>query len=545
MSSQDTIQRFSLRKSAIGLASILLGSFFLVGPSVLADETVQSEPVTETVLAERGDEALAAGTVAEAVADLKVDEGEDLEPEMTESEVGDTEEVTKEVPSKPLFENPETTTEHLSLADTELEKDKEWLLATDEPIQIDPTKPFRSVANPNDVIGDNYPSYYKNGRIWTDSDKWNMYVKECVSFAAFRLSTVNGFELVGYGNANAWGHMARSQGYRVDMTPAKGAVAWFDSNQYYASEYGHVAWVSDVAGDMVELEEYNYGSPDHVYHRRVIHKSQVSGYIHFKDLTGNTSTKPVASTPGKLPSSGIYYFTGYASVRAEPKVSSPELAHYDKGYSVNYDRVLQADGHEWLSYVAGSGNRRYVAIREVAKPVQKVTGTITVANKNTKRGTFDVIISNVSSPEGVRAVKVPIWSAQNDQDDIIWYTATKQSDSSYKVSVNINQHQNDRGQYHIHLYYVQNDRQMVGVTTATTSMESPTPVTPTVSLPSSGRYTFKQRSSVRNAPSLTSPELAFYNAGDSVNYDRVLTAEGRQWLSYISYSGNRRYIAIN
>ncbi|WP_176745599.1 SH3 domain-containing protein, partial [Streptococcus sp. HMSC068F04] len=47
---------------------------------------------------------------------------------------------------------------------------------------------------------------------------------------------------------------------------------------------------------------------------------------------------------------------------AEAKVSSPELAYYDKGMSVNYDKVLTADGHTWLSYVAASGNRRYVDI---------------------------------------------------------------------------------------------------------------------------------------------------------------------------------------
>ncbi|MDU3070309.1 MAG: SH3 domain-containing protein [Streptococcus sp.] len=30
----------------------------------------------------------------------------------------------------------------------------------------------------------------------------------------------------------------------------------------------------------------------------------------------------------------------------------------------------------------------------------------------------------------------------------------------------------------------------------------------------------------------------------SVNYDKVLTADGRQWLSYITASGARRYVDI-
>nr|WP_301336362.1 SH3 domain-containing protein [Streptococcus salivarius] len=77
------------------------------------------------------------------------------------------------------------------------------------------------------------------------------------------------------------------------------------------------------------------------------------------------AAKPEASQPAakpSLPESGRYTFTGRASIKAEAKVSSPELAYYDKGMSVNYDKVLTADGHTWLSYMTVSGARRYVDI---------------------------------------------------------------------------------------------------------------------------------------------------------------------------------------
>ena len=88
-------------------------------------------------------------------------------------------------------------------------------------------------------------------------------------------------------------------------------------------------------------------------------------------------TKPVAKPANNpsLPESGTYTFTGRASIKAEAKVSSPELAYYDKGMSVNYDKVLTADGRQWLSYVTASGNRRYVDIAvaktEVSQPSRK------------------------------------------------------------------------------------------------------------------------------------------------------------------------------
>ena len=43
---------------------------------------------------------------------------------------------------------------------------------------------------------------------------------------------------------------------------------------------------------------------------------------------------------------------------------------------------------------------------------------------------------------------------------------------------------------------------------------------------------------------MASPELAYYDAGMSVNYDKIVSGDGYQWLSYLSYNGNRRYVAV-
>ena len=69
--------------------------------------------------------------------------------------------------------------------------------------------------------GDDYPSSWKYGGFGVDP--WTMYWRQCTSFAAYRLSNTNGFNLpVGYGNAITWGSIARANGYRVDMNPAVG-----------------------------------------------------------------------------------------------------------------------------------------------------------------------------------------------------------------------------------------------------------------------------------------------------------------------------------
>ena len=123
------------------------------------------------------------------------------------------------------------------------------------------------------VLGDDYPSSWKYGGFGVDP--WTMYWRQCTSFAAYRLSNTNGFTLpVGYGNAITWGPIA-------------------------AGYMGHVAWVAEVNGDQVTIEEYNYnaGQGPEKYHKRSFHKSQVSGYIHFKDLeSGNQTSNPTNSS---------------------------------------------------------------------------------------------------------------------------------------------------------------------------------------------------------------------------------------------------------
>ena len=48
---------------------------------------------------------------------------------------------------------------------------------------------------------------------------------------------------------------------------------------------------------------------------------------------------------------------------------------------------------------------------------------------------------------------------------------------------------------------------------------------------------------VRSAPSTKSSVVATYPKGSVINYDSVYEGDGYRWISYISYSGKRRYVA--
>ena len=146
----------------------------------------------------------------------------------------------------------------------------------------------------------------------------------------------------------------------------------------------------------------------------------------------------------------------------------------------SYRATIKASDHKnsvgqyqvHVHYIDQENKRRYVTETVVEVQKSTPTATITIQNNNKDNGTFDVIISNVYSPKGVRTVQVPTWSEVNGQDDLTWYEATRQSDGTYKVSVKASDHKFSTGTYHVHLYYIQGDGSQVGVGGTTLQVEN-------------------------------------------------------------------------
>ena len=99
-----------------------------------------------------------------------------------------------------------------------------------------------------------------------------------------------------------------------------------------------------------------------------------------------------------------------------------------------------------------------------------LSGKISISNNDTMAGRFDVVISDVKAPNGVRTVSVPVWSETGGQDDLVWYTANRQANGTYTVNVKAADHKNSTGLYNVHLYYVQNNGQLTGVGRTTTNV---------------------------------------------------------------------------
>ena len=339
------------------------------------------------------------------------------------------------------------------------------------------------------------------------------------------------------------GYSEHQTGLVFDLTDKSGnlledsrASQWLKDN---AHNYGFIvrfqAGKEASTGYMPEAWHIRYVGKE----AKDIHDSGLSLEEYFGIEGGDyaASSKPAESKPAttgaiNLPATGTYTFTGRASIKAEAKVSSPELAYYDKGMSVNYDKVLTADGRQWLSYVTASGARRYVDIaaakteakpetKPVAKPADKpslpATGTYTFTGRASIKAE-----AKVSSPE----------LAYYDKGMTVNYDKVLTAD----------------GRQWLSYVTASGARRYVDIAAAKSESKPETkPVAKPAdkpSLPESGTYTFTGRASIKAEAKVSSPELAYYDKGMTVNYDKVLTADGRQWLSYVTTSGARRYVDI-
>ena len=126
-------------------------------------------------------------------------------------------------------------------------------------------------------------------------------------------------------------------------------------------------------------------------------------------------------------------------------------------YYLNEDGQMQGAGGEKLMVSVAPENIR-------------ATGKINIQNNNARTGTFDVVVTNVSNPGGIQAVYLPTWSTDKDQDDVKWYLAQRQANGTYKITVRASDHKLSTGEYKIHLYYKQDNGQLIAVDAATTQV---------------------------------------------------------------------------
>ncbi|MGT2866761.1 SH3 domain-containing protein, partial [Streptococcus fryi] len=230
--------------------------------------------------------------------------------------------------------------------------------------------------------------------------------------------------------------------------------------------------------------------------------------------------------------------------------------------------VVQSDNHRWLSYISYGGHRRYVSLGQVSSPQSSVPAQPTTPEKPSTAVSQPVVSSpsvsgelKVISKTGTYTFTQP--SAVKSEPKV--HSATL---ATYQAGQRVNYDQVVQSDNHRWLSYIsygghrryvslgQVSSPQSSVPAQPTTPDKPSTVVsqPVVSSPSvsgglkviskTGTYTFTQPSAVKSEPKVHSATLATYQVGQRVNYDRIVKVDNRVWLSYVSYGGYRRYVAL-
>ncbi|WP_229040645.1 LD-carboxypeptidase LdcB/DacB, partial [Streptococcus salivarius] len=499
-------QRFSIRKYSFGAASVLLGASLVFAGQALADEHHEvSTPSDATLRATSDSDAVTAADIFSGVATDGVASSEKASQASTTSQTA-SKTATSEARSEVSASTSQAADKASETAVTPSAVENRTNLA-EKDANLDVSSMVRAAVNtslvsqPATTTDSDLPSqgtYVYKGRTEIKnqpkvSAKAEFYVNPGDSVLYDQVVTADGYQWISYksysgvrryapvkpvaaGSGN--GNSGNGDGKSSNGTQATtGALNIPATGTFYFTRDTDIK--KEPKADLKPTFVFSKG--DHVIYDKVLtaDNHQWISYLgydyvrYYADIatltpakaetptvkpTETNQAKPETTGAEKLPASGTYNVTRSLNVKNEPKASAETLYTLEKGYKVNYDKVLTADNHQWISYISYSGTRRYVDIATLkaieSKPQEnRVSGNLTI-NNQTSNG-FDVVVTNVSGGgKTVQEVRVPIWSDKNGQDDLTWYHADKQSDGSYKVHVDTASHKSDAGTYSVHLYYI-------------------------------------------------------------------------------------------
>ena len=500
-------QRFSIRKYSFGAASVLLGASLVFAGQALADEHHEVSTFSDATLRATSDsDAVTAADIFSGVATDGAASSEKASQVSTTSQTA-SETATSEATSEVSTSTSQATDKTSESTAASSEATSATNASSEKATNLDVSALTRAAINtslvsqPATTTDSDLPSqgtyvYKERTEVKNQpkvSAKAEFYVNPGDSVLYDQVVTADGYQWISYKSYSGVRRYApvkpvaagsgNGNGGNGDGKPFSGAQAITGALDIPATGTYYFTRDTDIKKEpKADLKPtFVFGKGDHVIYDKVLtaDNHQWISYLgydyvrYYADIatltpakaetptvkpTETNQAKPETTGAEKLPASGTYDVTRSLNVKNEPKASAETLYTLEKGYKVNYDKVLTADNHQWISYISYSGTRRYVDIAALkpteSKPQEnRVFGNLTI-NNQTSNG-FDVVVTNVSGGgKEVKEVRVPVWSDKNGQDDLTWYHADKQSDGSYKVHVDTASHKGDAGTYSVHLYYM-------------------------------------------------------------------------------------------
>lgn len=106
---------------------------------------------------------------------------------------------------------------------------------------------------------------------------------------------------------------------------------------------------------------------------------------------------------------------------------------------------------------------------------QQGNATVSKSDFNSATKTFDVMVQQSANGKTIKSIDVAIWSEENGQDDMRWYSTSVTSNGQANVQFNLANHGNRAGNYITHVYTTYSDGSRSGMALENTKVNPQAP----------------------------------------------------------------------
>ncbi|EOH8750220.1 phage tail tip lysozyme [Enterococcus faecalis] len=251
---------------------------------------------------------------------------------------------------------------------------------------------------------------------------------------------------------------------------------------------------------------------------------------------------------GLIAYSGVFYPTIQLPVSGDTDPNSPALAYYNPGMPILYDSYTFANGYAWISYISYGGTRSYVAVGPDDGRTDTVWGTGFLNNIPEGNGNL-IPYSGVFIP----TIQLPVSRDTDSNSPAIAYY-------SPGMPIIYDSYIFTNGYAWISYISYGGTRSYVAVgpddgrtdTVWGTGFLNDYPGRDTgqgdeghpILIAKTGTFYPDRTLPISADTDPTSVAVGAFDSGDAVYYDSYIFINGYAWISYVSSTGIRRYVAV-
>ena len=233
----------------------------------------------------------------------------------------------------------------------------------------------------------------------------------------------------------------------------------------------------------VDIKDHKYSMGEYVAH---VYITDITGFLYFVDSVRHTvSIEPgeMTITQGKLNKTqyiidlkNIYVPGGISEVLFpiwSEAGGQDDICWYKATRLLDgtYQLKMGIEDHRGLgvyhvhAYVMSPNGSLNLIGKDIFETKVPKIDKVAISNVDKKSGEFQVKVTGIQNDELIQKIQIPIWS-ENNQGDIVWYTAKRNLEGDYVVNVNVSSHKYNAGMYNVHAYLtdVTGDMLFVGKT---------------------------------------------------------------------------------